>query len=171
MRVIQLEATKLDVPQPVVEQITSEKRGAVSGPSLKAFMEITKRWELNETQQRVLLGDPPRATFYNWVKKAEDGSRLKLSLDTLLRISAVLGIHKALCILFVHQNESMIWLKGRHDSLQFAGKSPLDTMLNGTQDDLMTVRRYLDAWRGGLGGAPAPESDVPAVRPEDIVWA
>lgn len=42
-------------------------------------------------------------------------------------------------------------------------------MLSGTQDGMLQVRRYLDAWRGGLHGAPAPGSDVPAVTRDDLV--
>mgnify|MGYP003624464857 CR=1 FL=1 len=151
--------------------VSPEKRDQVSGPGLKAFLAITRAWGLTEKDQRILLGEPGRSTYFGWIKKAQNNQRLSLSLDTLLRISAVLGIHKALKILFVEEAEAMIWLKGPHHGQPFAGQAPLDVMLNGTQDDLMTVRRYLDAWRGGLDGGPSRENPIQPVRVEDIVWA
>jgi len=32
----------------------------------------------------------------------------------------------------------------------FGGKPPLDVVTNGSQDGLLTVRRFLDSARGGL---------------------
>ena len=95
---------------------------------------------------------------------------MTLPLDTLLRISGVLGIHKALGILFLNHDEAMTWLKGPHRGVVFGGQAPLEVMLSGAQDGILTVRRYLDAWRGGLHGMPAPESGVAPVRAEDLIF-
>lgn len=171
MRVAKLD----DVPQaaangPILTKIEAEDRGRLSGPGLRAFRAIAEHWGLGETERRVLLGEPPRSTYHQWMRKAQARETVSLPLDTLLRISAVLGIHKALTILFEHPHEALTWLKGAHQSVVFAHQSPLEVMLSGSPDGLMIVRRYLDAWRGGLPGGPASEGDIAPVRSEDIVF-
>ena len=151
-------------------RIGAGDRARVSGPGLRAFRAIADRWALSEKQRLTLLGEPARSTYHQWMKKAQARAPLTLPLDTLLRISAVLGVHKALSILFVHDGEAMTWLKGPHEALVFAHQSPLEVMLSGTQDGILTVRRYLDGWRGGLHGGPAPDSGVAPVRAEDLVF-
>jgi hypothetical protein len=74
-----------------------------------------------------------------------------LSYDQLERISLVLGIYKALKLLFVDNANGVRWLKATNSDLPFAAGSPLDRMLRGSIDDLYAVRRYLD---GGCGGWP-----------------
>lgn len=105
---------------------------------------------------------------------AEEGradESLTLPLDTLLRISAVLGIHKALAILFVREGEALAWLRSPHEGPLFGGQSPIGVMLSGSHDGLLVVRRYLDAWRGGLRGGPASGSGVPPITRDDLVFA
>ncbi|MCA8882897.1 MAG: DUF2384 domain-containing protein [Rhodobacteraceae bacterium] len=153
-----------------LDRINPADRARVSGPGLRAFRAIADRWGLDETQRRTLLGEPPRSTYHQWMKKAAERAPVSLPLDTLLRISAVLGVHKALTILFLRDAEALVWLKGNHRGLPFAGQPPLDVMLNGAQDGILTVRRYLDAWRGGLRGAPDPGSGADPVQADDIVW-
>jgi hypothetical protein len=171
MRIARLETKPEGLPGLSLAEIRPKDRARVSGPGLRAFRVIADRWGLDEAQRRTLLGEPPRSTYHAWMKKAADGAGPTLPLDTLLRISAVLGVHKALTILFVHGTEAMIWLKGPHGGLPFAGRAPMDVMLDGTQDGILTVRRHLDGWRGGLRGAPDAGSGKAPVRPEDIVWA
>lgn len=44
-------------------------------------------------------------------------------------------------------------------------------MLEGGHDGLMSVRRYLGAWRGGNMGAGATEGSFEAVTEDDLVFA
>ena len=145
-------------------------RSRLSGPGLRTFRSIGDRWGLSESQRRTLLGGISRSTYYQWIKNAEEDEKVTLTLDTLLRISAVLGVHKALGILFVRESEGLAWLKGPHAGPLFGGQSPMEMMLSGTQDGILQVRRYLDAWRGGLRGAPDAASGVPAVTRDDLVF-
>ncbi len=155
-----------------IDQITSVDRKRVSGPGLRMFRVICDTWGLSEKQRIVLLGDPARSTYHQWMKKAVAREALNLPFDTLVRVSAVLGVHKALTILFPREDEAMTWLSGPHRGVLFGNQSPLDVMLSGTQDGILTVRRYLDGWRGGLHGGPVGEGIEPVrpVRPEDIVF-
>jgi uncharacterized protein (DUF2384 family) len=116
-----------------------------SGPALRAFFRLAERWDLDVEEQMKLLGVSARSTFFNW-KKEQDGN---LSLDTLERISYLLGIFKALHILLPHEDAADAWIKKPNTAPIFGGKSALDRMLSGRVSDLYVVRQYLDAQRGG----------------------
>lgn len=66
------------------------------------------------------------------------------------RISAVLGIHQGLGILLPTEQLGVEWLRTPHDAVVFGGQPPLDLVTSGTQDGLLTVRRFLDGARAGL---------------------
>jgi hypothetical protein len=112
--------------------------------ALTAFFNITSAWHLGAEEERVLLGAPPRSTFFKW--KSDRAARL--SSDTLERISYVMGIYKALHILLPTNEMADGWVKKSNTAQGFGGKSALDKMLAGRVIDLADVRRYLDAQRG-----------------------
>ncbi|MEK6544409.1 MAG: MbcA/ParS/Xre antitoxin family protein [Elusimicrobiota bacterium] len=116
-----------------------------SAPALKAFFRIADRWGLDVDEHMTLLGVAARSTFFKW-KKDEDGH---LSLDTLERISYLLGIFKSLHILLPDEDAADAWIKKPNSASIFGGKSALDRMLSGRVSDLYVVRQYLDAQRGG----------------------
>lgn len=151
--------------------ITRKERARTSGPGLRTFRQIADRFDLTEAKRIAVLGDPGRSTYHQWMKKAREQHVLTLPLDTLLRISAILGIYKALAILFEDEAQALVWLKGAHHGTLFAGASPLAFMVEGGHDGLMSVRRYLDAWRGGAMGFGAPEGGFEPVTPDDLVFA
>ncbi|SEF83959.1 MbcA/ParS/Xre antitoxin family protein [Marinobacterium lutimaris] len=113
-----------------------------SDVALKTFFRITDGWGLSSQQQKVLLGDPPRTTFYKW----RNGEGPTVTRDTLERISYVLGIYKALRILFPTEEQANTWPK--KPNRDFDGDSALDVMLKGSVINLADVRRYLDYMRG-----------------------
>jgi hypothetical protein len=113
------------------------------GVALAAFFRLAELWGLTMEQARVLLGRPARATLYNW-KAGKAGS---LPHDTLQRISYLLGIYKALQILYSDPQLADGWLKGPNAA--FGGQSALERMLAGDVADLAAVRAHLDAARGG----------------------
>lgn len=117
----------------------------LSGPALRAFFRITEKWGTNDEQRRNLLGNPGRSTFYKW-KQNQDGA---LSHDTLERISYILGIYKALHLIFSDDRAADEWVKRSNTAPTFGGQSALDRMLSGNVADLFVVRQYLDAQRGG----------------------
>jgi hypothetical protein len=123
----------------------NNKQHALQRAALVAFFNICKAWHLKEEEKRVLIGSPPRRTFFAW-KKQKQGA---LSHDTLERISYILGIYKALQILFPNVESADGWIKKGNKAPLFNGKSALDRMLSGNVADLYIVRQYLDAQRGG----------------------
>lgn len=119
---------------------------AISAAAVRAFGNIARLWNLDTEEQLVLLGGPPRSTYYKWKKQPEAAH---LGRDTLERISYILGIYKALQILLPDEKAADSWVRKPNTAAPFGGKSALDRMLSGNVSDLFVVRQYLDAMRGG----------------------
>ena len=137
---------------PQLARANSKPRGAtpadtqsLAAAGLRGFFGIAEKWGLGEKENLVLLGEPGRATYYNW-KKGEVG---KVSRDALERLSYLVGIYKALQILIPNKRMAGAWIKRENDAPIFGGHSPLQLMLTGQLADLYRVRAYLDANRGG----------------------
>lgn len=135
--------------EPVPQAVDVAARRRVSGPGLRSFLAIAEYCGIPTRDRIALLGEPSRSTYSAWVKKAQACESLALPLDTLVRISGILGIYKSLAILFPVEAEAMTWLKGAHRGEVFGGQPPIDVMIEGGLDGIMIVRRHLDAWRGG----------------------
>lgn len=156
--------------EPVPQPIDAVARRRVSGPGLRTFLATADRYGIPTRDRVALLGEPSNSTYHEWVKKARAEASLALPLDTLTRISGILGIHKALGILFPIEAEAMTWLKGAHHGEVFGGQAPLEVMIEGGLDGILIVRRYLDSWRGGLRGGPGEGTDIELVRETDLVF-
>lgn len=120
------------------EPITQQEGGAL----FRAALNLFSRWGLTDEQAAVLT-DMPVRTYRRW--KAEGPGRL--SRDGLARLSNLMGIHKALRIIFHEPQRGYDWIKVSNTA--FEGASALQVMLGGELTDIMRVRRYLDAERGG----------------------
>jgi hypothetical protein len=118
----------------------------ISAAGVRAFARIAAVWGLSVEEQLSLLGEPARSTFFSWRKHPE---RAVLPRDTLERISNLLGIYKALQILFPDPAVADAWIRKPNAAPIFAGRSALERMLAGNVSDLNLVRRYLDSVRGG----------------------
>lgn len=160
-------------PAPILpDRYSAAARRRMSGPGLRTFSAIADSWGLTEAERMRVLGQPGRSTYFGWLAKTRAGVDLTLPVDTLLRISAILGIYKALKIVFQSDVEANGWLTAGNSGPLFGGQSPLALITAGTQDGLMLVRRHLDAWRGGLFSAPLPGFDeIDPIETSDIVWA
>lgn len=117
----------------------------MSAAALRAFYNISQLWQLDASEQLILLGKPARSTFFRWKKHPESAH---LGRDTLERISYLLGIYKALSILLPDTRSADAWIKKPNTASLFGGRSALDRMLSGNVADLYVVRQYLDAMRG-----------------------
>ena len=118
----------------------------MSAAGLRAFFNIANDWTLSADEQIVLRGSPGRATFFKW-KSAPETARL--GPDTIERLSLILGIYKALQILLPQPEAADGWIKRANTAPPFGGRRALDRMLAGNVSDLVAVRQYLDAMRGG----------------------
>ena len=110
--------------------------------ALKTFFNIMEKWCVKNDTQRVLLGQPSESLFYKWKR----GDVANLPVDTLERISYVMGIYKALGILFPTRAQADAWVNKANTA--FSGISALDYMAKGQMAHLMEMRKYVDAQRG-----------------------
>jgi hypothetical protein len=126
-------------PKPFVpEPITDEEARAM----FRAALNLFRLWEITDDQAAIIL-DIPRRTFARW-KAGEIG---RIGRDGKARLSNLLGIHKALKLIFREPTRGYSWIKSANEV--FSGHSALDILLHGELTDLMRVRNYLDAERGG----------------------
>lgn len=107
----------------------------------RAVVGLFERWQLTDTEASVLLGEISPRTFQRW----KQGQYGRVGIDLAARMSNLLGIHKALRMLFADRERGYGWI--RRSNSAFEGMSALDVMLGGQITDLMRVRRYLDAQR------------------------
>jgi hypothetical protein len=121
-----------------------EERRRLSGPALRAFFRIAELWGLNVEAQRALLGWPSRSAFYNW-----RSGPATLPYDTLVRLSLVLGIYKALHVLYPDDDFADGWINMRNTNALFGERTPLEVLVQGDVGTLYAVRRLLDGRRGG----------------------
>ena len=110
---------------------------------LRAFFRIMDLWDVDNRQAMVLLGHPARSTFFNWKKGRVGG----VPYDTIRRISYLLGIYKALQILYSQPRMADAWINKPNEA--FGGRSALDRMTGGDVTDVAVVREYLDAVLSG----------------------
>lgn len=152
------------------KRFDGRNRRRLSGPGLRTFVAISDLWRLSEAERLLILGSPARSTYQNWTKSVREHRDIVLSVDELTRISLILGIHAALMILHKSEADALAWLRTPHGGQVFGGQRPLDLIISGTQDGLHSVRRFLDAARGGIYMEPnALDRDSQPYTDADIV--
>ena len=130
-----VETTAQDfVPAPITD--------AEAAAMFRAAVNLFRLWGLTDEEAATLL-DLPVRTYRRW-KAGELG---RIDRDGKARLSNLIGIHKALRIIFREPQRGYAWMRKANDA--FAGRSAVDVMLGGELTDLMRVRHYLDAERGG----------------------
>ena len=137
-------ATRHD-PSPLVDIAARDERERLSPGALRAFFNIVARWELRDDDARALLGGVSNGPYYALKKRPER----TLDADTLLRISYLVGIFKALHILHALPLADE-WVRLPNSNRIFGGRTPLTFMIDGGIPAMQAVRRLLDARRGGL---------------------
>ena len=131
-------------PEPLVDLQSRSARERLSPSAVKAFFRIVGRWNLQDEAARDLLGGVSHGTFYNL-----RGRPKTLRADELLRVSYLIGIFKALSILYSEKLADS-WIQLPNSNPIFKGATPLAYLRAGGIPALQTVRRLLDARRGGL---------------------
>ncbi len=109
----------------------------------RAALNLFERWKLTDEQAAVLLGDLSTRTIGRW-RRGELG---RVGRDLADRLSNLLGVHKALRIVFADAQRGYDWI--RTPNARLGGRSALEVMLQGGLVDIIRVRRYLDTMRGG----------------------
>lgn len=108
----------------------------------RAAVNLFRLWGITEAEACVLLGGISKRTYARW----KEGAIGPLLIDQKTRLSVLMGIHKALRILYTENERVYAWVK--KPNAAFGGHRALDVMLGGYLTDLFRIRHYLDAARG-----------------------
>lgn len=132
-------------PATLVDLNSRAERERLSRSALAGFFRLAEAWQLRDEESRDLLGGLSSSAFYEWKKNPDR----VLEVDRLTRISYLIGIYKALHILYGDRLADE-WVRLPNRNRVFAGRTPLAFMLAGGIPAMQTVRSLLDARRGGL---------------------
>ncbi|WP_377705410.1 MbcA/ParS/Xre antitoxin family protein [Pseudoduganella sp. UC29_71] len=122
-----------------------EERERLSKSALTAFFRLVEAWSVRENDARELLGGLSSSSYYDWKKNPDR----VLEVDRITRISYLVGIYKSLHILYGDELADR-WITLPNKNIIFGGRTPLAYMLGGGLLAMQTVRKLVDARRGGL---------------------
>ena len=112
--------------------------------ALKAYARLAEAWSLG-LREAAALADMSDST---WKRARRPGFAGDLTRDQLLRLSALVGIYKSLELYF-SEPLARTWFTRPNDGPLFAGARPIDTAIEGGLPQILAIRTYLDALRGG----------------------
>jgi hypothetical protein len=124
--------------------VWQRKRTRLSPGAIKGLFRIATHWKLRDDDTRALLGGISSGSFYALKNRAPK----TLDEDQLTRISLLVGIYKALNILY-GQKLADAWIALPNTNPMFGGDSPLRYVKKGGIPAFLRVRQLLDARRGG----------------------
>jgi hypothetical protein len=112
--------------------------------ALKAYARIVEAWSLS-VKDAAGLADMSEST---WKRARKPDFAGELTKDQLLRLSAVIGIYKSLELYF-SEPLAKKWFTRTNDGPLFGGHPPVETAIDGGLPQILAIRTYLDALRGG----------------------
>lgn len=139
---ISLHGIAWDRPLDLSSRAVQEK---LSPAANRAYFSIASHWRLRDEDARGLLGGISNGSFYQ-LKRTPTKT---LDQDKLTRISLLVGIFKALNILFSAKLADA-WMQLPNSNPIFAGETPVAYMKKGGVPAMIRVRQLLDARRGGI---------------------
>ena len=120
-------------------------RARLSKVALGAYRRLVEQWGLTGHQAAALLD----VSLSTWERLKQDEKGKALSQDQMTRISALVGVFKGLHLLFADDMADR-WPSRGNKAPLFARMSPIESMIRGGIPQMLEVRRYVDAVRGGL---------------------
>ncbi len=117
---------------------------------MKAFFNLKGLWRLKNEDAITLLGAPSQRTFFNW----KSGKVSNVSADTMRRIGYLLGIHKALRLLFRNPENVYGWVS-RDNEETMVSPNPSNLTVEGSNLSPLKARLLLMAALMRFGSLPA----------------
>jgi hypothetical protein len=127
-----------------VDLSRKDNRARLAPAAVRGLLRVASHWKLRDEDTRDLLGGMSSGSFYAMKSR---GSK-NLDEDELTRISLLIGIYKALNILYSPRLANA-WMKLPNANPMFGGDSPLTYIRRGGIPALLRIRQLLDARRGG----------------------
>lgn len=116
----------------------------LSRSAVPGFFKLVQTWKVRDEAARQLLGGVSNGVYY----QLKRGHKKTLDQDKLTRISLLIGIFKALNVLYSRKLADA-WINLPNSNPMFAGEPPLAYLIRGGVPALVRVRQLLDARRGG----------------------
>ena len=129
---------------PLIDLSDRTERERLSSDAVRAFFNIMVHWKIRDDDARRLLGGISNGAYYALKK----GGGRALDEDKLRRISFLVGIFKALNILYSEELADR-WIQLPNKNRIFDGMTPHEYLMQGGLPAFATVRRLLDTRRGG----------------------
>jgi Protein of unknown function (DUF2384) len=121
-----------------------EVQARLSSSAVGAFFKMVEAWAVRDEAARQLLGGVSNGVYY----QLKSGHKKTLDQDKLTRISLLIGVFKALNVLY-SQKLADAWITLANANPMFAGEAPLTYMVRGGVPAMVRVRQLLEARRGG----------------------
>jgi uncharacterized protein (DUF2384 family) len=122
----------------------SREPAQINAVVLKAYARIVDAWALS-LKDAACLADMSEST---WKRAKKPDFAGELTKDQLLRLSAVIGIYKSLELYF-SEPLARSWFTRPNAGPLFGGHRPVETAIEGGLPQILAIRTYLDALRGG----------------------
>ncbi|HEV2114735.1 MAG TPA: antitoxin Xre-like helix-turn-helix domain-containing protein [Terriglobales bacterium] len=118
-------------------------RKRLSHAAIEVFFRMIEIWAVRNEDAMSLLGGISNGRYFE-LKRSRRGV---LTQDELTRISLLIGIFKALNILF-SQKLAQQWISRPNSNPMFHDEPPLLVLTRGGVPGMLSVRRLLDSRRG-----------------------
>src|SRR5258706_7176668 len=144
--VIHLHGVAWDQPADLSSRTAQEKLSPVA---IRGFFRLASHWKLRDEDARGLIGGISNGSFYQLKRGTTKASNSKtsdvktLDQDKLTRVSLLVGIFKALNILYGIKLADA-WVQLPNTNTIFGGKTPLAYMLKVCMTSMLCVRQLLD---------------------------
>jgi uncharacterized protein (DUF2384 family) len=104
-----------------------------------AVITLFDRWNLSPAQRSIVLGGTQQTTLDRWRRGEFD----PITQELAVRLSLLMGIHKALRTLFLDDTRAYAWVST--PNADFEERPPIDTLMDGDIEGFAQIRSYLDA--------------------------
>lgn len=106
----------------------------------ETYTNIVKAWKLNDSDAKKLLDVETRT----WMQIKSGTWSRPLEKEQLMRISAIMGLHRALHSCF-NKDLANRWVKRSNTGPMFSGREPIDVMIEGGLAVMIKTRRYMES--------------------------
>jgi hypothetical protein len=128
-----------------MEPAVAHRSADVTAIALRAWGRVATAWGLT-TAQAAALADMSDST---WKRARKPGYSGDLTQDQMLRLSALIGIYKALTLYF-GDDIAPRWMTLPNAGPLFGGARPVDILIARGLPQFLALRSHLDALRGGV---------------------
>ena len=119
-------------------------RERLNSDAVNVFFNIMAHWRIRDIDARLLLGGVSNGVYCSLKK----GQERPLNEDKLTRISYLIGIHRALNIIYSEELADR-WMRLPNNNRIFRGAPPLEYLVQGGIPAFVTLRKLLDARQDG----------------------